>query len=172
MTDHVIPRNLSSDRAADVGERWPRLTTCRRGARDELRTGGGKMDRWVEVLSQGRERISGQRCGRGRRYHSAAFFPRVWSGRTARMSGAAALQIAEPLPPVHAVELGFVPEGLQHSLVAASLLPHVDGGLEAAGPLPRLQPSCPHTLVADFRKDDQFPSDLVEPREIIGHGAG
>ncbi len=88
------------------------------------------------------------------------------------MYGAAALQIAEPLPPVHAVELGFVPEGLQHSLVAASLLPHVDGGLEAAGSLPRLQPSCPHTLVADFCKDDRFPRGLVELREIIDHGAG
>lgn len=45
------------------------------GVETETRCGqGGKMDRGVEVLSQGRERISVQRCGGGRRYHSASIF--------------------------------------------------------------------------------------------------
>ena len=86
----------------------------------------------MEVLSQGGREFQFKGAGEvgvsfGQHFRGLA------SGRKARMYGAAALQIAEPLPPVHAVELGFVPEGLQHSLVAASPLPHVDGGLEAAG---------------------------------------
>ena len=102
------------------------------------------MDQGVEVLSLGRERISVQVRGRSAVPFGQHFFRGLAAGRKTRMYSAARLQIAEPLPPVHAVEPGLVPEGLQHSLVAASPLP----------------------------KDDRFPRGLVEQREIIGHGAG
>ena len=81
---------------------------------------GGKMDRGVEVLSQGGREFQFKGAGEVGGTIRPAFFPRACGGAKTRMSSAARLQIAEPLPPVHAVELGFVPEGLQHSLVAAT----------------------------------------------------
>ena len=104
MTGHVIPRNLSSVRAADVGERWPRITTCRRGDRDELLTGGK----------------DGPRGG--------SSFPREGENFSSKARGRSAVPFGQ----------------------------HFFRGLHARAP---------HTLVADFRKDDRFPRGLVEQRE-------